>query len=680
VSALPAADSSTLLWLIPAMPLFGFVITGLLSLVGSRSDNGPERKLVATFGILAPVLAFGFSLHAAFTQAAAGVPLQQTLWTWIAGAEFSTSIGFRFDQLTGLMLGFVTGIGSLICLYSAGYMAKDRGFARFFAYLNLFLFSMCVLVLADNMLLTFLGWEGVGLCSYLLVGFWHKDHENNDAARKAFVVNRVGDLAVLLGMFCLMGAMGDAASLNYADLAAWAQAQEHGSGLLTAATLLLFLGCTAKSAQIPLFTWLPDAMAGPTPVSALIHAATMVTAGIFLMARISDVMVLSPATLDVILIVAVATALYAAFVGLVQWDIKKILAYSTVSQLGFMFMAVGVGAFDVALFHVFTHAFFKATLFLGAGSVIHALHHEQDVRRMGGLAGRMPLTFISVFFAWYAIVGLPLGSGFWSKDLILERLFVAGGLGTVMWVLALVGAFLTAVYMTRFMTHVFWSPARPAHGDEHHIEPVPAAMGIPVAILGICSLVAGTFAWMLFPGSNHLERYLAPVLGPAQTRLAELAYHGADAHGGGSAAAVAGAAADHGHHISLPLLIALMVAGTGAAVLGIFIALKKFGKGPADATVKPLEGTEAGLTWAFDRVYQSLVVQPLVALARIVDTLVEKMLLGGFFKAFGEVVAFVGAGYQGFQRSRLRTSLAASLIGAVLLIAIVVIDLLERAS
>ena len=383
-------------------------------------------------------------------------------------------------------------------------MGSDRGFARFMAYLNLFMFSMIVLIMGSSLPLTFLGWEGVGLCSYLLVGFWHHNHENNDAARKAFITNRVGDVGILLGMFALVALMGDAASLHYVDIANYFRAETTiqnlaGTGGIVLATMFIFWGCTAKSAQIPLFTWLPDAMAGPTPVSALIHAATMVTSGIYLVARLSDVFALAPQTMHVIAIVAAFTALFAAIAALFQNDIKKVLAYSTVSQLGFMFMAVGIGAFDVALFHVFTHAFFKACMFLGSGSVIHALHHEQDMRRMGGLAKMMPITYTAFWFGWYAIIGLPFGAGFMSKDLILERLFFAGGLGQFIFILALIGAFLTALYMTRLMALTWWGKF--------------AAMNIilPKKFLRLCGFqfsFSVLVAWLLVRyGRNHMARF-----------------------------------------------------------------------------------------------------------------------------------------------------------------------------
>ncbi|TVR44881.1 MAG: NADH-quinone oxidoreductase subunit L, partial [Planctomycetota bacterium] len=500
------------LWLIPALPLLGFCANGLMALLSIGNRQGPERKLVALFGVGMPLLACIVTVVAAVKLARSDIGMvpEFPLWTWMSGEDWSISIGMHFDGLTALMLSFILGVGTLIHIYAVGYMAHDRGFARFFAYFNLFLFFMVVLVLADNAILTFLGWEGVGLCSYLLIGFWHKDHANNDAARKAFIINRVGDLGLLVGLFALGILMyRSTGSIDYSWLGISSWASDHqiqsdlfGSGLLTLAVLAIFLGCAGKSAQIPLFTWLPDAMAGPTPVSALIHAATMVTAGIYLCARFADILVLSPIAMMVILVLAVATALYAAVMALFQWDIKKILAYSTVSQLGFMFMAVGVGAFDVALFHVFTHAFFKAALFMGAGSVIHALHHEQDIRRMGGLAKTMPGTFSAMFFGWYAIIGLPLGSGFMSKDLILERLVIVPGfVGPLLWIAALVGALLTALYMTRLMYYVFWSPSR----RQHEPDPLPMTMLAPPLLVGFLSIVIGILWFALVPGVNFIE-------------------------------------------------------------------------------------------------------------------------------------------------------------------------------
>ncbi|MDR2731731.1 MAG: NADH-quinone oxidoreductase subunit L, partial [Fibromonadaceae bacterium] len=445
------------LWIIPFFPLLGAILLGAISLAWTKSEQPVPEAYIGAFSVLFPLCSFVAVVLFALGMPNDGV-YAETLGNWIAVGNFKITFGFLFDSLTKIMLLFVTGITTLIVLYSLGYMKGDKGYIRFLCYLNLFLFSMIVLVLADSMPLTFLGWEGVGLCSYLLVGFWNKDNLNCLAANKAFLVNRVGDVGFLLGMFVLIS-IGGTSLLNYETLNEWLSfgvSSEILAYLLASAALFLFFACTAKSAQIPLLTWLPDAMAGPTPVSALIHAATMVTAGVYLMARLSLLFAISPGILGIVLLIALGTALWAAIAGLVQHDIKKVLAYSTVSQLGFMFMAAGVGAFDVAIFHVFTHAFTKAALFLGAGSVIHALGGEQDIRKMGGLAFKLPSTFMIMFVAWASLIGLPGLACFWSKDLILERVYGSfGPIGPMFYYVALFTALLTAIYMTRLMVLVF---------------------------------------------------------------------------------------------------------------------------------------------------------------------------------------------------------------------------------
>ena len=673
--------SFELLWLIPFLPLLGAIINGMLSLGGARSAIGPNRGFVSLIAVLMPALSFVITVIAAFTLsgvATAGLnnALTQTLWEWIAvdvaGFKFVLSAGLLFDKLTSMMLLFVTGIGTLIHLYSVGYMWEDRGFARFMAYLNLFMFSMIILVIGDSLPLTFLGWEGVGMCSYLLIGFWHHNNEYNDAARKAFVVNRIGDLGFLLGAFALFMVMNSngLGSLNYRDIASWFQNPEHtqliaaSAGLLGAACVLLFLGCTGKSAQIPLVTWLPDAMAGPTPVSALIHAATMVTSGVYLLARLSDVFVSASAPvflglnpLDLVLIIGCLTAAWGAIAGLVQLDIKKALAYSTVSQLGFMFMACGIGAFDVALFHVFTHAFFKATLFLAAGSVIHGLHHEQDMRRMGGLAKLMPITYAWFWCGWFAIIGLPGGSGFFSKDLILERLVLGGGLGPFIGVVALCVALLTAIYMTRVMYLTFWSPAR--HSDEvkGKVHESPATMLIPISILGFGSLVVGVLWSPLLEqygvGTHAFATYLQPVLGSAQGAYAKLA------HPGG-----------HGVHPSLWLFAG---AGIGVAVVGLLIARWIWLRGHVNSTEKDLVGFAAWWTWGFDRIYFALVILPTKVVAWMMAWIVDAM-VSGAVGLTAEVARFLGDGYTSVQRPRLRSSLALSAAGAVGLVSLLLLS------
>ena len=654
------------LWLIPAFPLLGFIINGLIAMISSGSEKGPERKLVGAFAVLFPLLAFITTLFALASLWDFELPclISEPLWSWMGGSNWTVDIGFHFDRLTAVMLTFILGVGTFIHLYAVGYMADDRGFARFFAYFNLFIFFMVVLVLADNAILTFLGWEGVGLCSYLLIGFWHKDPENAGAAKKAFVVNRIGDVGLLVGLFALaimMYQTTGAFSFDWVDISGWAsnqgiQAELFGTGLLTVAVLCIFLGCAGKSAQIPLFTWLPDAMAGPTPVSALIHAATMVTAGIYLCARFADLLVLSPIAMNVILILAIATALYAAVMALFQWDIKKILAYSTVSQLGFMFMAVGVGAFDVAIFHVFTHAFFKAALFMGAGSVIHALHHEQDIRRMGGLAKKMPETYSAMFFSWYAIIGLPLGSGFMSKDLILERLVIVPGLGYLIYALAIIAALLTAIYMTRLMYYVFWSPSRRsgAHAEPHKL---PIAMVIPPLVIGFLSLIVGVVWVALIPGVNALERWLSPVFDAAFEYHHDRVYGGELPHSAVKAWILAGV-------------------GTLAAIIGAVIARKKFSQGPCDPKAEGLSPLGAAVTFAFDVAYQKVIVTPLLRFSRGAYQIFDEIVLPGIIKAVTKFVQTIGFGYQRFQRSRMRSSLAVSLVGMVIILGAVLANML----
>jgi NADH-quinone oxidoreductase subunit L len=669
--------NASYLWLIPAFPLLGAIITGGLALGAAQSKEGANRGFAALIAVLFPALAFAITVVGTCQLAhlPSEVVLTQTLWQWFATGTFSLGFGFLFDHLSSMMLLFITGIGSLITLYSVGYMWADRGFVRFMAYLNLFLFSMIILVLGGSLPVTFLGWEGVGLCSYLLIGFWHTNTEYNDAARKAFVVNRVGDLGFLLGAFALVGVVG---SLDYVQISEWFRSTANTAqiaasvGVLSLAAILLFFGCTGKSAQIPLLTWLPDAMAGPTPVSALIHAATMVTSGVYLLARLSDLYVAAaPWVMGTILVIGCATAVFGAVAGLFQNDIKKALAYSTVSQLGYMFMACGVGAFDVGLFHVFTHAFFKATLFLGAGAIIHVLHHEQDLRKMGGLAKLAQtkgVVYFAMFWAWVAIIGLPVGAGFFSKDLILERLLGVGGLGTLVGLIALAAAALTAVYMTRVMYLAFWTPSRVDEHTGHHLASVPFTMQFPLVILGVGSIVTGILFWDELPKAFHLspwferftsttfERWLAPALETAQT-----------AH-----AAVAGPGVID--HAALLWLVPLL--GTAAAVFGLFVARALYGKGPTGKTVAEFPssapyGFGAQWTWAFDSLYAWTVVKPVKLLAFTLYWVVELALVTGFTHLFSLAVSALGGGLVGMQRSRLRSAMAMSFVGVAVILAVI---------
>jgi len=506
-----------LVYLIPLVPLLGFLILGLFgkaikkeAIIGTIGSGAVGVSLVLAILIFLEMLSNPISS-----------PHIVTIYKWFEAGGLNISISYQIDQLSVLFALVVTGVGFLIHIYSIGYMHGDRSFYRFFAYMNLFIFMMLNLVLSSNFLLTFLGWEGVGLCSYLLIGFWYdrkfegvRIKWTGDAGNKAFIVNRIGDFGFLVAMFLIYVTFN---SLDYEQVMSAASESSkmlYGTGIITAITLLLLLGCTGKSAQLPLAVWLPDAMAGPTPVSALIHAATMVTAGIFLVARSSILFALSPTAMAVVAVVGVATAFFAATIGVVQNDIKKVLAYSTVSQLGFMFAALGVGAFTAGVFHVMTHAFFKGLLFLGAGAVIHGLHEEQNIKRMGNLRKYMPKTYLTFFIATLAISGIPLFSGFFSKDEILWYSFSNGN--TLMWLILAVSAFFTAFYMFRLVYLVFFGKER---FDAHHIHPheAPATMTIPLIILAVLSALGGFLGIPEVLGGwfsehpNLVHNWLAPV-------------------------------------------------------------------------------------------------------------------------------------------------------------------------
>ena len=636
------------LWLIPLFPLIGTVLLGAIAVISSGSKKGPAEGIVGFLAVIFPVLAFASVVLLAWGMPTEG--LRQTLCNWIDIPLFKVDIGFLFDGLSRIMLLFVTGIGSLIALYSIGYMHGDRGFARFFAYINLFLFSMIVLVLSDSLLLTFLGWEGVGLCSYLLIGFWNKDLSNCKAANKAFIVNRVGDIGFLLGMLCLV-TVGGSEILNYDSLSAFIQMLIAGGHveivlpLLSLAGLLFFIGCTGKSAQIPLLTWLPDAMAGPTPVSALIHAATMVTSGVYLLARMGNLFSLLPVVLLIITLIGLATAFWAAVAGLFQNDIKKVLAYSTISQLGYMFMAAGVCAFDASIFHVFTHAFFKAALFLGAGAVIHALAGEQDMRKMGGLLRKTPVTACVMIFAFFAIIGFPGFAGFWSKDLILERLYTSGSLGPIFYGVGLLTAVITAVYMSRLIILTFFGSYRGSKESEEHIHEAPASMLLPMVVLSIGAIFAGYF-WADSLGITMFKDSLAPVLSTAQSGVAHA-------------------------HVN-PIIFAGL--GTLAALLGMFIALKVYGNArvPAAKGSSAPEGFKADWTFFFDTIHKFCGIIPVAVLAWIVDMVVEKILQAAQWMV-GAIAEILGDGVATFQVRKVRLQLALSVAGVAILVAVVLL-------
>lgn len=462
------------------------------------------KAVSGIIGTLAVAISFATAIYFFSALSAEPKGFNITLFDWIHVSNIKIDFGFLLDQLSVLWLLFVTGIGSLIHLYSISYMHDDENMHKFFAYLNLFVFFMITLVVGSNLLVLFIGWEGVGLCSYLLIGFWHKNQDYNDAAKKAFIMNRIGDLGLLIGIFILGHLFS---TLDYASLKTAIAGATNLDGIwLSAAALCLFIGATGKSAQIPLYTWLPDAMAGPTPVSALIHAATMVTAGIFMITRLNFIFDLTPDVQSSIAVIGAITALVAATIGLVQNDIKKVLAYSTVSQLGLMFLALGLGAYEVAVFHVITHAFFKACLFLGSGSVIHALHGEQDMRNMGGLKKAMPITYITMLVSSLAISGVPVFSGFFSKD---EILLTAFHHNIPLWVVASVASIMTAFYMFRLMFLTFFNEFRGTEEQKHHLHESPALITFPLIVLAILATIGGLIS---LPGNSWLNEYLIPIL------------------------------------------------------------------------------------------------------------------------------------------------------------------------
>jgi NADH-quinone oxidoreductase subunit L len=477
-------------------PFVGFLFNIFFGNKISKGMAGVVGTLTVVFSFLLTLCFFSQLLQT-------GKAIEISLFDWISIGKLKIDFGIVLDQLSLLWLLFVTGIGSLIHIYSISYMHDDAFLHKFFAYLNLFVFFMITLVIGNNLLVMFIGWEGVGLCSYLLIGFWYKNQAYNDAAKKAFIMNRIGDLGFLIGIFILASQF---ATLNYSEIQAAIAAGQVNTTALGIAALCLFIGATGKSAQLPLYTWLPDAMAGPTPVSALIHAATMVTAGIFMITRMNFLFDLTPEIQNIIAIVGAITALVAASIGLLQNDIKKVLAYSTVSQLGLMFLALGMGAYTVAVFHVITHAFFKACLFLGSGSVIHALHGEQDMRKMGGLRKVMPITFWTMMISTLAIAGIFPFAGFWSKDEILLTAFEHN---TVLWIVASIASIMTAFYMFRLMYLTFFRTFRGTEEQKHHLHESPKLITIPLVILAVLAAIGGAIN---LPGSFWLNHYLEPIL------------------------------------------------------------------------------------------------------------------------------------------------------------------------
>ncbi|MBP7167426.1 MAG: NADH-quinone oxidoreductase subunit L [Bacteroidia bacterium] len=498
-----------LAWLIPVLPLLGFILIGILN---KRLPVSLSGGIASAAVFLSFLLSLGVFMEVSNETA---VPERLVLFDWISVGDLKIDFSFLLDRLSAIMLLVVTGVGTLIHIYSIGYMHHEPDHPRFFAYLNLFIFFMLLLVMGSNYIVMFAGWEGVGLCSYLLIGFWFKNNDYSNAAKKAFIMNRIGDLGFLLGVFLIYITFG---SVSFKEVFEAAKGFGSNNPAITAICLLLFIGAMGKSAQIPLYTWLPDAMAGPTPVSALIHAATMVTAGIYMVVRSNVLFALAPVASDVVAIIGLATAFFAATIGLKQNDIKKVLAYSTVSQLGYMFVALGVGAYDTALFHVVTHAFFKALLFLGAGSVIHAMSGEQDIRRMGGLKGKLPVTHATFLIGTLAIAGIPPFAGFFSKDEILAATYSSS---LPMFTLLSITSVLTAVYMFRLYWLVFFGDFRGTEHQRTHLHESPVSMTFPLIVLAVLSTLGGFLGMPeIFHAPHLFSEFLAPVIWKANAHHA----------------------------------------------------------------------------------------------------------------------------------------------------------------
>ena len=636
------------LWLIPAIPLAGFVVNILL---GSRLG----KRFVSVVGVGAAALATIAAYSRLLPFFAEGRRTAvETVASWIAVGGLNLDLSFRLDPLSALMISFVTFVGFLIHVYSIGYMRHDEtdaGYARYFAYLNLFLFAMLVLVLGESFVLMFVGWEGVGLCSYLLVGYYYEREYAAAAGKKAFVVNRIGDYGFLLGMFGIFSLFG---SLNYSEVFSRASLEPAKfAPAMAVVCLCLFVGAMGKSAQFPLYVWLPDAMAGPTPVSALIHAATMVTAGVYMVTRCNVLFRLAPETMLFVAGIGTFTAIFAAVIALAQNDIKKVLAYSTVSQLGYMFLACGVGAFVAGMFHVLTHAFFKACLFLGSGSVIHAMGGEQDMRKMGGLKSRLPITYWTFLIATLAISGIPPLAGFFSKDAILAGAFEAGR--PVLYAIGLLTAGLTAFYMFRLVSLTFEGSFRGSHEQEHHLHESPSSMTIPLVVLGFLSVVGGWIGLPAVFGENadRFKAFLSPVILPIAGR--EAGYE----------------ALPHGTEW---LLMGIAVA---VAAAGILLAWKWYSKegGRAPARIAAsMPGVYSLVADKFrvDELYDVLLVRPFEWLARTLWKVVDVLIIDGVLNAAAFLVELTGDFLRFLQTGNVRNYALTFLLGLVALLLFVI--------
>ena len=585
--------------LIVLWPLVGFLLNGL-------GRNIWSKKVVATQATGYIFASFVFSLLAFWNVQEQGAIVVH-YFDFINTSTVKIPFNFRVDALSSLFLLVITGVGTLIHLYSSAYMHEESAphYARYFAYLNLFIFSMLLLVLGDNYVIMFIGWEGVGLCSYLLIGYWFTNTTYNNAAKKAFIMNRIGDLGFLLAIFWLIVKLG---TVSYGEVLTAESLAKLSSTDITAITLLLFVGAMGKSAQIPLYTWLPDAMAGPTPVSALIHAATMVTAGIYMITRTNIFYTHSEIAQTVVAIIGISTALLAATIAIKQNDIKKVLAYSTVSQLGYMFLGLGVGAYSGAVFHVITHAFFKALLFLAAGSVIHAMHHEQDIRKMGGLKSKLPITHITFLIGCIAIAGVPPFSGFFSKDEILAAAYAKN---PIYWFLGVVGAAMTAFYMFRLYATTFLGQFRGTEAQASHLHESPISMTLPLIILAVLSAVGGAMGVPEILGGHHwLSHHLSSIIG-----------------------------AEHALHLSHTTEWILMGTSVAIALVALLIAIGKYSK-QADGEPQTALGKFLYNKWLVDELYENAIVQPLNRLAGFLKDVVEKNVIDGVVNGTGKLVQY----------------------------------------
>ena len=636
-----------LVWLIPCLPLVGFLINGLIGRRFSEKTIG----WIAAAAIGIPFLIALSIFSELLRMAPESRSVQKIVFTWILSGDLNVPFGFQIDPLSMVMLLVVTGVGFLIHVYSIGYMHGELGFRRFFCYLNLFVFNMLILVAANNFLLMFVGWEGVGLCSYLLIGYYYEKKSAADAGKKAFVVNRVGDFGFLLGMFLIFITFG---TFSYTDVfAAAGEKLPQGGLMVTMITLLLFLGATGKSAQIPLYTWLPDAMEGPTPVSALIHAATMVTAGVYMVARCSVLFALAPISLTTVAVVGGATAFYAATMGVTQYDIKRVLAYSTISQLGYMFLACGVGAFSSGIFHLMTHAFFKGLLFLAAGSVMHAMSGELDMRKMGALRKKLPYTHWTYLFGTLAIAGIFPFAGFFSKD---EILFYSLQRNLGFWLIGAMAAIITSFYMFRSLFMTFYGQSRVDPETAHHVHESPAYMTVPLVTLALLSLVGGWIGIPIIEGANRFTDFLDPVFAPAKHILD---------------------AGHHAGHPSVALELGLMALSLGIAIVGLLGARRAYLADPSlpgrvIAHVRGLHTLVYNKYW-MDEIYDFLFVNSIVSFSRFLWKRFDEGVIDGIVNGAASVVRGWGSLFRLVQSGLIKDYALSILVGVLAVIGYLVL-------